>query len=274
MSHRKGILIWQVDAFADAPFTGNPAAVCVLDEYPSDNWLQSVASEMNLSETAFVVPDAEPESFRLRWFTPMAEVDLCGHATLASAHVLLEQQTVSGQRIRFQTRSGELVCEQRGKQIMLDFPATPIVEGVNRTLADEVRLSLGIESAEVMRSKFDMVVVVDRPEIVRNLRPDFGRMKLLSTRGVIVTAKSHDEAVDFVSRFFAPLHQIDEDPVTGSAHCCLAPYWAEKLGKRKLIGYQDSQRGGTVHCEVDGNRIKLSGTAVTVLQGRLMVDPQ
>jgi PhzF family phenazine biosynthesis protein len=274
MSHPEGIPVWQVDAFADAPFTGNPAAVCLLDEYPSDAWLQSVASEMNLSETAFVVPDAEPDNFRLRWFTPVAEVDLCGHATLASAHALLEHQVVRGERIRFQTRSGELVCEQREERITLDFPATPIVEEVADRLADEVRLSLGIDSAEVLRSKFDLVVIVDRAETVRSLQPDFDRIKRLSTRGVMVTAKSNDDRFDFVSRFFAPLHQIDEDPVTGSAHCCLATYWAEQLGNRKLVGYQASQRGGTVHCEVEGARVRLSGTAVTIFEGRLRVSPQ
>ena len=267
--------IWQVDAFADAPFTGNPAAVCILDAYPSDAWMQNIAAEMNLSETSFVVPADQRGDFHLRWFTPTVEVDLCGHATLAAAFTLFERGRVNaGDQIRFQTRSGELTCEQQGHRISLDFPASPIIEAVEESVATEVREALGISAAEVQRSKFDMVAIVGDARTVRNLIPDFNRLGKIRTRGVMVTSKSDHADADFISRFFAPQCGINEDPVTGSAHCCLAPYWAERLGKTSLIGYQASRRGGTVHCQMVGDRVKISGQAVTVLEGRLWVDPE
>ena len=274
MNDRFGIPIWQVDAFATRAFTGNPAAVCLLDEYPDDRWLQNVASEMNLSETAFVVSTDTPDGFDLRWFTPAAEVDLCGHATLATAHVLFETgQVAKEQVIRFRTRSGELRCKRNGDRITLDFPATPLIGPADEQVADEVRASLGIGSAEVMRSKFDLVAIVESEQTVRSLRPDFNQMKKIQSRGIIATAKSNDDQLDFVSRFFAPQHQIDEDPVTGSAHCCLTPYWAKQLGKTKLNAHQASQRGGTLHCEMIGDRVHLSGNALTVMQGQLLTAP-
>lgn len=269
------IPIWQIDAFAAEPFTGNPAAVCLLDSYPADSWLQNVAVEMNLSETAFVVPAGDPGRFHLRWFTPAAEVDLCGHATLASAHLLFEQAIVEeNQSVHFQTRSGELVCGKEADRITMNFPSTPIVDSVDSSTAKEVCSLLGVVSAKVVQSKYDLVAIIDDANTVRSLTPDFSRMKRLPTRGLIATARSSDPEFDFISRFFAPMHNIDEDPVTGSAHCCLAPYWSEILSKRSLVAYQASKRGGTVGCEVDGDRIKLSGRATTVLEGRLLVRPQ
>lgn len=273
MTDRKIIPIWQVDAFAASAFKGNPAAVCFLDDYPDDRWLQNVAVEMNLSETAFVVPTEEPDSFRLRWFTPAAEVDLCGHATLASAHTLIQQKRIElGVPIRFQTRSGELPCHQSGDRITLDFPATPITDDVSEEIASEALASLHVDLGTVLQSRFDTVVVLDDEESVRRLQPDFHRMKQIPTRGVIATAPSDSTGIDFVSRFFAPQHNIDEDPVTGSAHCGLTPYWAERLQKNVLVGYQASARGGTVYCEQLGDRVLLSGTAVTVMEGHLRFD--
>ncbi len=274
MSTGKGISIWQVDAFADRPFAGNPAAVCILESFPSDEWLQRVAAEMNLSETAFMVPTGEANRFHLRWFTPATEVDLCGHATLASAHTLIEQDRVDLlSPIRFQTRSGELRCTQTRSRITLDFPATPAKNDVDASTATMLLAALGIVEATVLQSKFDLVVVVDGAEIVKSLCPDFNSLERVEKRGVMVTALSQTADVDFISRFFAPRCSINEDPVTGSAHCCLAPYWAAQLGKTSLIGYQASARGGTVHCEVAGDRVLLTGNAITVLEGRLLVSP-
>jgi len=229
---------------------------------------------MNLSETAFVVPTGEANRFHLRWFTPATEVDLCGHATLASAHTLIEQDRVDIlSPIRFQTRSGELRCTQSGSRITLDFPATPAKNDVDASTATTLLAALGIAKATVLRSKYDLVVVVEGAEIVKSLRPDFNALQRIETRGVMVTALSQAADVDFVSRFFAPRCSINEDPVTGSAHCCLAPYWAGQLGKASLVGYQASARGGTVHCEAAGDRVRLTGNAITVLEGQLLVLP-
>ncbi len=275
MTVLKTIPIWQVDAFADQPFTGNPAAVCILESFPSDEWMQSLAAEMNLSETSFIVPTGEPNRFHLRWFTPATEVDLCGHATLAAAHTLVEQNLVDvNDPILFQTRSGELTCNQSGARITLDFPSTPARDDVDSSTSNAVLASLGLNDAIVLQTKFDLVVVLGEAEIVRTLRPDFNAMNQIETRGIMVTAPSNTSGVDFVSRFFAPRCGIDEDPVTGSAHCCLAPYWGERLSKTTLVGYQMSARGGTVFCEVAGDRVLLTGSAVTVLEGRLLVDPK
>ena len=266
------ILIWQVDAFAERPFTGNPAAVCIVDAFPSDQWMQDVAAEMNLSETAFLVPDETPGSFHLRWFTPATEVDLCGHATLAAAHVLIEQKRVDAdQPIRFQTRSGELTCTSVGAQLTLDFPAMPACDDVDLDVAKRVLEALGIKSATVLCSKSDLLVVVEEASTVESLCPNFTALETIPTRGVTVTAAFKETGIDFVSRFFAPRCKINEDPVTGSAHCCLAPYWADRFGKAKLVGYQASSRGGMVSCEVAGDRVFLTGTAVTVMEGVLKV---
>ncbi len=266
--------IWQVDAFADRAFTGNPAAVCILQSFPSDQWMQNVAMEMNLAETAFVVPTDEVGSFQLRWFTPTTEVDLCGHATLAAAHTLIEQARAEWwELIRFQTRSGELTCTQADSRITLDFPATPPSDDVDPKVAKQILNALGISQATVLQSKYDLLVIVEDASIINSLRPNFNALADINTRGVMASAASGPKGIDFVSRFFAPQCGINEDPVTGSAHCCLAPYWADRLNKTSLVGYQASSRGGTVACEVVGDRVHLTGTAVTVLEGRLLSEP-
>ncbi len=275
MSSKQGIPIWQVDAFADRPFTGNSAAVCILQQYPSDEWMQNVAAEMNLSETSFVVPTDEANSFHLRWFTPTIEVDLCGHATLSAAHTLIEQHLVTTDLpIRFQTRSGALPCSLSGSRITLNFPLASTNENVDSNTKITLLAALGLNDALVLRTKFDLLAVVNDASIVESLRPNFNLLEQIETRGVMVTAQSQTTGVDFVSRFFAPRYGINEDPVTGSAYCCLAPYWGERLSKTSLVGYQASSRGGTVYCEVTGDRVQLTGDAVTVFEGRLLVSPE
>ncbi|MBD3675412.1 MAG: PhzF family phenazine biosynthesis protein [Planctomycetaceae bacterium] len=259
---------FQVDAFTAEPFRGNPAAVCLLDEPADERWMQSVAAEMNLAETAFVRP-LDEETFELRWFTPRLEVDLCGHATLAAAHVLWEQSQLPADRAaQFQTRSGTLVCEKQGDLIQMDFPATPAHE---TTRPPGLEAALGVQPLWVGQSRYDYLVGVIDEEEVQSARPDFRALAEIETRGVIVTSISDDDRYDFVSRFFAPRAGVDEDPVTGSAHCCLAPYWSDLLSKEKLIGYQASERGGVVHTECVGDRVKLKGPAVTVLCGEIVV---
>jgi len=255
----------QVDAFTERPFAGNPAAVCLLGNERDSQWMQAVAAEMNLSETAFVRPRAD--GFELRWFTPAVEVDLCGHATLASAHVLWSEGVVGDDDpIRFHTKSGELDCERHGDLIELDFPATA-AEPVQDS--KELAESLGVEPSWVGGSKFDRLVLVDSAQILRSMRPDFARLKTVPVRGVIVTSVSDDPRFDFLSRFFGPAVGVDEDPVTGSAHCCLGPFWSERLGKSEMTAFQASARGGTVHVRVAGERVFLAGNAVTVLRGEL-----
>ena len=263
--------IVQVDAFVtEQPFSGNPAAVCLVDRDVDDAWLQSVALEMNLSETAFLWK--LDDGYRLRWFTPAVEVDLCGHATLASAHVLFGGGHVpDDQLLRFHTRSGILTAARRGERIELDFPATsPEPAGP----PDGVLSALGIGATDatyVARSRFDLFVRVVDAATVRSLAPDFGALRALDVRGVIVTAPSDDPGSDFISRFFAPGAGIDEDPVTGSAHCALAPYWAAELDRSTVIGFQASARGGLIECELVGDRVRLRGRAVSVLRGELLI---
>jgi predicted PhzF superfamily epimerase YddE/YHI9 len=256
--------IVQVDAFTNAPFRGNPAAICVLPRPGDDRWMQSVAREMNLSETAFL--HRENDAWRLRWFTPEVEVDLCGHATLAAAHVMWEDGHVPrDQPARFITRSGTLGAESRGEWIELDFPAE-----VARPADEPAGLfeALGARGS-VARNRMDYLVEVADEAVVRGLAPDFTRLKRVATpRGVIVTARAA-APYDFISRFFAPAAGVDEDPVTGSAHCALGPWWAQKLGKTELLAYQASPRGGVVRVTVRGNRMGLAGQAVTVLRGEL-----
>ena len=260
-----GQSIVQVDAFADRPFSGNPAAVCVLPEAAPDRWMQDVAREMNLSETAFLV--AEPDGFRLRWFTPAVEVDLCGHATLASAHVLWETGRIGPHATaRFLTRSGLLTASRDGEWIEMDFPAEPPVEAEAPAGLLE---SLRVEPIRVSRNRFDYLVEVADESVVRACSPDFTRLRSVEARGVIVTSAASGPDSDFVSRFFAPRAGVDEDPVTGSAHCCLAPYWGARFGRDTLTGYQASRRGGTVHVRLNGSRVILRGKAVTVLRGDL-----
>jgi predicted PhzF superfamily epimerase YddE/YHI9 len=257
----------QVDAFTDRPFTGNPAAVCVLDGPSPDDWMRLVAREMNLSETAFLHP--HEDGYRLRWFTPAVEVDLCGHATLASAHVLWEDRHLEEDATaHFHTRSGILACRRNGELIEMDFPSERAVGAANPgPLAD----ALGAEVLGAWRNRFDLLVELAGPDQVRELRPDLARLATLDARGVIVTSLADDPDVDFVSRFFGPAVGVPEDPVTGSAHCFLGPFWAERLGKSRLTGFQASERGGTVHVDVRGDRVVLGGHAVTVLTGEILV---
>jgi PhzF family phenazine biosynthesis protein len=263
MHVRATVPIYQVDAFTDRPFSGNPAGVCVLDAPRDAAWMQLAAREMNLAETAFLCQRGE--GFDLRWFTPLVEIDLCGHATLASAHVLWETGGLApGEVARFHTRSGVLTAVQSGERIEMDFPATP--DEPVETPPGLVE-ALGAEPRYVGKSAFDLLVEVDGEERVRGLRPDLGALRAIETRGVIVTSAAGTPGVDFVSRFFAPRVGIDEDPVTGSSHCCLGPYWGKRLGKEALTGYQASARGGTVYVQLAGDRVHLGGKAVTVLRG-------
>jgi PhzF family phenazine biosynthesis protein len=259
--------IFTVDAFADAPFTGNPAGVCPLDAPRDEGWMQHVAMEMNLSETAFLWP--EGDGFRLRWFTPTVEVALCGHATLASAHVLWETGTLAKTVVaQFQTQSGVLTAATQDEMIQLNFPAKPIETAPAPAGLSE---ALGAPMRFVGRNSLDYLVELESEAIVRALAPDTQRLATLPVRGVIVTARAGGERFDFVSRFFAPAAGVPEDPVTGSAHCALGPFWAERLGKTELIGYQASRRGGIVRVQVAGSRVLLSGRAVTTLRGELSV---
>jgi predicted PhzF superfamily epimerase YddE/YHI9 len=261
----------QIDAFTSEPFGGNPAAVCFLDTERDDAWMQSVAAEMNLSETAFLLPLAGDDTgtWSLRWFTPSVEVALCGHATLASAHALWETGRVApGTRAVFATLSGELSAGSAGDLIELDFPVKPAAAvDAPPGLLD----SLGVERAVgVYRSDFDYLVELADEATVVALRPDHAMFRDLAVRGVIVTAATDAPGTDFVSRFFAPGSGVDEDPVTGSSHCTLAPFWAERFGRTELTGYQASVRGGTVRVRVEGDRVILGGQAVTVMRGELV----
>ncbi len=264
----------QIDAFTSIPFQGNPAAVCLLNKPREESWMQAIAAEMNLSETAFLAPGEDPFSraYQLRWFTPKVEVDLCGHATLAAAHALwTEGYLKPTDAARFDTRSGRLtaVLDPSG-WITLDFPAVP-ADPVDPP--PELLPALGLEEALFIgRSRFDLLIDVSSPAIVRSLDPDFRALSRLDCRGVIVTSRG-EESFDFISRFFAPASGIDEDPVTGSAHCTLGPYWAGKLGKEELLAHQASPRGGVIRVQTAGDRVRLSGQAVTVLRGEL-VDPE
>jgi PhzF family phenazine biosynthesis protein len=261
-----GTKIYQVDAFTDKPFGGNPAAVCILPEPRDAAWMQKVAREMNLSETAFL--HRQEDGFDLRWFTPAVEVDLCGHATLASAHVLWETGLLTpSEEARFHTRSGLLEARRREGEIEMDFPATP-AEPVKAPLA--LSEALGVIATYIGMSVFDYLVEVDSENTLRKMQPDFQKLKEFPVRGVIVTSKAASVAYDFVSRFFAPAAGVDEDPVTGSAHCCLAPYWSERLGKERMVAYQASERGGAVRVRVAGDRVLLGGKAVTVLRGEII----
>lgn len=265
-----GLAIYQVDAFADRPFAGNPAGVCPLPlpGFPAAGWMQAVAAEMNVAETAFLVRRRDGSGFDLRWFTPTVEVELCGHATLASAHLLWEAGLVAaGEPIRFHTLSGALGAARDGEWIELDFPAEP----ANALAEPPPRLAemLGVPPVWVGANRFDLVVELADEAAVRALAPDIRRLGALPYRGILVTARAAAPAYDVVSRFFAPATGIDEDPVTGSAHCCLGPYWCQRLGKNPLLAYQASARGGRVRVELAGDRVHLGGQAVTVLRGEL-----
>jgi PhzF family phenazine biosynthesis protein len=262
--------ITQVDAFTGKPFAGNPAAVCILKEAAAEEWMQNVAREMNLSETAFLYP-LEGE-FSLRWFTPTVEVPLCGHATLASAHVLWEEGHLApNQQARFRTKSGLLTAELRGDWIELDFPAVRVETASPPTGLIE---ALGVDARYVGKNRFDYLVEVESEEAVRNARPNHTLLRQIEARGVIITSRAATPKFDFVSRYFAPGSGIDEDPVTGSAHCALGPYWEERLKRREFVAYQASPRGGVVRARVEGDRVRLAGQAVTVLRGELLDAPK
>lgn len=266
--------IYQVDAFASESFAGNPAAVVFLTEERPTAWMQSVASEMNLSETAFVRA-LDTGRFDLRWFTPNTEVDLCGHATLAAGHLLWETKAVlHGQAIEFESRSGVLPVRQQQGLVELNFPVTApkacdAPDGLMACFSDAGE---PVDALYTGRSRFDVLLELAAESTVRSLDVDFGALAAIDCRGVIVTAKADAASPhDFVSRFFAPACNVPEDPVTGSAHCCLADYWGTKLGRQEMIGYQASQRGGTVEVVLQDDRVLLRGPAVTVFKGELLV---
>jgi PhzF family phenazine biosynthesis protein len=259
-----------IDAFASRPLEGNPAAVCLLDHDRDTHWMQNVAAEMNLSETAFLL--RENDRWRLRWLTPKVEVDLCGHATLASAHVLWDIEALDTKKpIVFDTRSGQLICTYRNSWIEMDFPSEPPTA---QTPPGALLEALGITGTVVghKQNRMDYLVEVQDERALREITPDMSVLAKLPMRGVIVTARSENPEYDFVSRFFAPAAGVNEDPVTGSAHCCLAPYWAAKLGKAKMVGFQASKRGGVVGVALRDDRVVLSGQAVTLVRGELTAD--
>ena len=256
-----------VDAFVTKLFTGNPAAVCILTRPASPKWMQLVAREMNLSETAFVTRGRG--AYNLRWFTPTVEVNLCGHATLATAHVLYETGALaSGETARFKTKSGLLRARRAGDEIELDFPAMQSRKAGSASGA--LSKSLGAKAVFVCKTKTDHLVELESEQAVRRLRPDIAALKRVGGQGVIVTARSDGKPYDFVSRYFAPGAGIDEDPVTGAAHCALGPYWAAKLGKTTFAAYQASARGGHVRVTIEGDRVLLAGRAVTMMRGELL----
>ena len=257
--------IFQVDAFTDTPFAGNPAGVCVLSQAVDETWMQQVANEMNLSETAFLVE--QDDGYHLRWFTPAVEVELCGHATLASAHILWEQGFLPADSpARFHTQSGLLSAVRKDSWIEMDFPAEPEKPA---DFPQEVFKAFGADALYVGKNRFDYLLEFASADTVRNMAPNFSMLNEISGRGFIVTSRSDKETCDFISRFFAPAAGINEDPVTGSAHCCLGPYWADKLNLNELTGYQASARGGVVKVRVGGDRVYLIGQAVTVMQATL-----
>jgi PhzF family phenazine biosynthesis protein len=265
------IPLFQVDSFSTKPFGGNPAGVCLLDRPAPAVWMQNVAKEMNLSETAFLLP--EKGGFRLRWFTPCVEVKLCGHATLASAHILWEEGILPLRaEARFHTRSGLLTAARRGKWIELDFPARP-VSSRQPSWAKRAEDALNLKSKPVFvgQSEEDALVEVKDEKTVLLLQPNMTALRHLPYRAVAVTSRSSRKKFDFVSRFFAPAVGIDEDPVTGSAHCVLTPYWAARLGKLRMTAYQASERGGVLQVRLAGKRVKIAGQAVTVFRAALRV---
>ena len=263
------IAIFQVDAFAEAPFKGNPAGVCLLPGPAEAAWMQNVAAEMNLAETAFPLP--EGDGFRLRWFTPKVEVKLCGHATLATAHVLWETGILAPDReARFQTLSGLLTARRDGALIELNFPARPPLPKPPEW-ADAVVGALGIKPIYIGMSAEDVLFEAADEDAVRSIKPDFATLRSLPARGVIVTSRSSDKRFDFVSRFFAPAVGVDEDPVTGSSHTVLVPYWASRLGRTSFTAYQASARGGVLYLRLDGDRVRIAGSAVTIIRGEILV---
>jgi len=260
-----GEIIIQVDAFTDQPFKGNPAAVCILSRYRDETWMQNVAREMNLSETAFL--EQRSDGFNLRWFTPSIEVELCGHATLASAHVLWEIGYLNlKDQARFFTKSGLLTAELKDGWIEMDFPGEPETAA---SPPSDLSKALGVSFRYAGKNRFDYLVEIDSEKILRRINPDFTLLAAIPMRGVMVTSPSSSEEYNFVSRFFAPQVGVNEDPVTGSAHCCLGPYWGARLGRKEMVGYQASSRGGIIRVRLAKDRVFLGGQAVTVLRGEL-----
>ncbi|MBG0814723.1 PhzF family phenazine biosynthesis protein [Planomonospora sp. ID82291] len=258
--------IYTVDSFTDRVFRGNPAGVCLLDGSMPDAWMQSVAAEMRHSETAFVRAGERNGPYSLRWFTPATEVALCGHATLATAHVLYSTGTAP-QTLEFSTKSGILsVTRDADGLLTMDFPAKTVTEA---TPPEGLIEALGAESVRIHRNEWDYLIELEDEGAVRSASPDFTALAAVDARGVIVTAESAGDEADYVSRFFAPRVGVPEDPVTGSAHCALAPYWSARLGRDALVGRQLSERGGEIHTTVRGDRVDLTGRAVTVLSGEL-----
>ena len=258
--------IYQIDAFSSRTFGGNPAAVVTLDRWLSDETLQAIAAENNLSETAFVQPQGEVSP--LRWFTPTVEVDLCGHATLAAGHVLFAYHYPSQEKLTFSTRSGLLAVSREDDRLSLDFPSRP---GTPADVSDALAAALGTRPREAYRAR-DTLAVFETEGAIRDLQPDFERIAALETFGVIVSAPGTE--VDFVSRFFGPRAGVSEDPVTGSAHCTLVPYWSARLGKQKLRARQISRRGGELECELRGDRVAIAGKTVEYLRGEINVQDE
>ncbi len=259
------IKIYQIDAFADKIFSGNPAAVCPLDNWLPDETLQNIAMENNLAETAFYVN--EKEGLRIRWFTPTVEVDLCGHATLATAFVLFHHENYDGDKIVFNSRSGPLTVEKTGDVLTLNFPVDKLVEVAALPVLEQ---GLGIKPTKTFKGKTDYMLVFEREEQIKNMNPDFKLIGTVEARGIIVTAKGN--TVDFVSRFFGPQSGMDEDPVTGSAHTSLSPYWAKVLNKTEFTALQLSKRQGKLKCKLLGDRVEISGTAKSFLTGTIFID--
>jgi PhzF family phenazine biosynthesis protein len=263
------LTLYQVDAFTSTPFSGNPAAVCVVEQALTDDLMQAIANEMNLSETAFV-RKLEDGSWHLRWFTPVAEVDLCGHATLATSHVLFEKGFISVDvPVQFDTLSGTLtVTREPSGLLVMDFPAEPATKDFSNELIDK---ALNMDCLKHAANRMDALAEVANEETLRGIQPDMSAIAALDVRGLIVTAPADDPELDFVSRFFAPQCGVPEDPVTGSAHCCLAPWWGERLGKTRMKARQVSARGGEVDVELAGERVLLRGRAVTVMTAQMDV---
>lgn len=273
--------IFQVDSFADQPFKGNPAGVCVIRENLPEDLMQSISAEMNLSETAFCVPmDSDSfgnaREFDLRWFTPAVEVNLCGHATLATAKILYDEYQSNSDTIHFFTKSGELIVKKSGSKLAMDFPVDPTDKS---EIPDDALFALGIEKPANTASSRNLnmkLIEVESPDTVKNLKPDFSALlktgETFANGGFLVTSPWGEKGFDIISRFFAPVYGIDEDPVTGAAHTVLGPYWAAKLGKKEIRSYQASARGGEADVVVRGDRVDLIGKAVLVLRGEIFLN--
>ncbi len=258
---------YQVDSFTKEPYFGNPAGVIILDKEADEYWMAKIAEEMNLSETSFLYYVSQ-NKYNLRWFTPTNEVDLCGHATLAAAHILWEKFIEKNQNIIFETNSGELICKNDNDLIQMNFPKE---EAFDTDPPKELLKSLDVNILYCGKNRFDYLVELESEDILKKINPDFNLLKKINARGIIITSKPSNNEYDFVSRFFAPNVGVNEDPVTGSAHCCLAPYWAKKLEKNKLKALQVSARRGILFLELFKDRVNISGNAITVFEGKILM---